>query len=79
MFCLRTRPHVSDGAFGAEAAQISPPAGAYGAPPYMPPPPHRAVRAVGYLEGHFRRKGLGGTLQWGLVRVQENPVRSPSY
>ena len=28
-----------------------PPAGAYGAPPYMRPPPHRAVRAVGYLDG----------------------------
>ena len=79
MFCLRTRPHVSDGAFGAEAAQISPPGGRLRRPPLHAPPPHRAVRAVGYLEGHFRRKGLGGTLQWGLVRVQENPVRSPSY
>ena len=40
MFCLRTRPHVSDGAFGAEAAQISPPGGPLRPPPrHAPPPP----------------------------------------
>ena len=39
MFCLRTRPHVSDGAFGAEAAQISPPGGRLRRPPLHAPPP----------------------------------------
>ena len=46
MFCLRTRPHVSDGAFGAEAAQISPPRRAPTAPPptCAPPPTEPSAR-----------------------------------
>ena len=47
MFCLRTRPHVSDGAFGAEAAQISPPGGRLRRPPrHAPPPPTEPLPTI---------------------------------